>query len=70
MTLLRELHELEPGAKWPMESLVHYSLLLLAQPAADRQDEMRTDVRAWLRRLEEVDPARQERWRALARNLD
>jgi geranylgeranyl transferase type-2 subunit alpha len=70
MTLLRDLHELEPDAKWPMESLVHYSLLLLAQPAADRRDEMRNEVGAWLQRLEEVDPARQERWRDLVRKLD
>jgi hypothetical protein len=69
MTLLRDLHELEPDAKWPTESLVHYSLLLLAQPAADRRDEMRNEVGAWLQRLEEVDPARQERWRDLARKL-
>lgn len=70
MALLRELHELEPDAKWPMDSLVHYSLLILAGPAADRKDEMRGQAKVWLRRLEEVDPARQERWRELALKLD
>lgn len=75
MALLRELHEMEPDAKWPMDSLVHYSLLLLALPAAGgaaddgRRAERRADVRAWLARLEDVDPARQERWRSLALKL-
>lgn len=76
MTLLRELHELESNAKWPMDTLVHYaSLLLLSSSSssssspADEEGALREDIRAWLKRLEEVDGKRAEKYRAVGARL-
>lgn len=75
MTLLRELHELEPDAKWPMDTLVHYASLLLSfsssslSTPADEDTALREDIRMWLKRLEEVDGKRAEKYRSVGARL-
>jgi hypothetical protein len=64
MATLKELLELEPGAKWPLDTLVHYALLLLKTGAPEAEEEaLLVEVEDWLKQLEQVDPGRKERYR-------
>lgn len=64
MATLKELLELEPGAKWPLDTLVHYALLLVKTDAGKADgDALVAQVKDWLAQLQEVDPGRKERYR-------
>lgn len=69
---LKELLEVEPEAKWPLDTLVHYTLLLLrdssppAVSSPEERERMIGDVRGWLDLLGKVDPGRRERYKEIA----
>ncbi|KAL7415561.1 rab-protein geranylgeranyltransferase [Mrakia frigida] len=70
---LKELLDLEPGAKWPLDTLVHYSMLLLnasEPPSAEDKEVLVGEIKSWLKSLEEVDPGRIERYRDLWRRVE
>ncbi|CED84161.1 Protein geranylgeranyltransferase type II, alpha subunit [Phaffia rhodozyma] len=72
MTLLRDLHDLEPEAKWPMDTLVYYASILIHSSSTDVEERVRlkSDAEGWLDRLEVVDEGRKERYRAIKTGLN
>ncbi|KAJ9115612.1 hypothetical protein QFC20_000937 [Naganishia adeliensis] len=68
---IKELLEAEPDSKWPLESLVHYSQLLLRAGSLSSQQASQAcmDMQRWLRDLERIDPFRKERYRELGEEL-
>ncbi|KAI0313624.1 rab-protein geranylgeranyltransferase [Amylostereum chailletii] len=71
--LIQVLLDEQPDSKWCMECLVHYKQLLLRNhsPSFDRDglETIRQDCLQLLKQLEDIDPARKQRYRDIATDL-
>ncbi|CAD6564540.1 MAG: Rab geranylgeranyltransferase, partial [Tremellales sp. Tagirdzhanova-0007] len=69
MTSIRELHEMEPDSKWCMHALAQYALQLSRSPStsADGSRQSRDEARGLLKRMEEVDIDRKQRYHDMAK---
>ncbi|KAH8081570.1 hypothetical protein HD553DRAFT_275011, partial [Filobasidium floriforme] len=65
---IRELLDVEPDAKWPLDSLVHYSMLQLGRHGVSDASMVKLDIERWLSRLQQVDPFRRRRYAELRKS--
>ncbi|KAI0064687.1 rab-protein geranylgeranyltransferase [Artomyces pyxidatus] len=72
--VIQELLDEQPDSKWCMESLVHYKQLLLrnhsSSLASGQADSLTQQCLYLLTQLEEIDPARRQRYQDLAADVN
>lgn len=70
ISLIQDLLQAEPDAKWALDSLVYYSILDLKKSHNPEQRiKLVEQIESWLDRLKQVDPYRRKRYDELARDI-
>ncbi|KDQ60631.1 hypothetical protein JAAARDRAFT_172668 [Jaapia argillacea MUCL 33604] len=69
ITSIQELLSEQPDSKWCMESLVHYTLLLISLTPETEREEMKSECRRLLAELAGVDPCRKNRYQEISERL-